>query len=588
MFETGSSSSSDSGSNVKRRPSSSNAFKEGSSLKMPDRVSTTGADWQLDMIPSSEGNTPGYELANNPLEAAAAAPSAQGPRTVHKYSSSSGSTENLVEKESPGALNEKQGSAGSGPASNVYVEEHELVFNPHEHDNARTRENTGQPDSEEFDTEEYQRLFEASRLNWRDPPMNKYRIIACCIWTFTAGLSDAAPGALIPTMEEYYNISYAVVSMIWMSCAIGYIIVALSTPLIGRVVPKHYMTSVGIVFQILAYAIISTGTKFIGICVAFFSNGMGLALGLTQYNVFLSSFTNASTCLALMHGFYGVGALVAPLVAQSMLNKGYSWNRYYFILLGFSIFNFFNVYITYRNTPTDLAKYEEADAHRMEMEQLQIQHEKGDSYRKISDFLDSIRDYRTWLLCGFVFFYQGGEVSLGGWMVTFLLDERHGDPSATGYVASGYWGGLTLGRFILTTYMHAHLGGRRSILVLTETIAALVLISWLVPNLYISAVCGAISGVFIGPIYPLMIALVSHPKILPRKILTQSLLIMTSMGSSGGAILPLVVGLISDHTGTWVLFPIVLILFHLMILCWLLLPNVENTTGQSFWRKYIW
>lgn len=429
----------------------------------------------------------------------------------------------------------------------------------------------------------------ASRLNWKDPPMNRFRILACCLWTFTSGMSDAAPGALLPHMETYYDISYSIVSMIWMSCAVGYIVIACTTHLILKKFPKHLLATIGVAFQIIAYALITSGTVFPVICVAFYFNGMGLALGLTQYNVFLSNFTNASTCLAFMHGSYGIGALIAPLIAQSMLNHNLQWYKYFFILLGASVFNLVNIYWSFRNTSKDLADFEKADAHRMEMEQLQIFHEKGGNYKDTSEFYDSIRDYRTWLLCAFVFFYQGGEVSLGGWMVTFLLAERNGDPEKTGYVASGYWGGLTLGRFLLTTLLYKKLGGRRSIAMLTEAIAILLLISWLVPNLYVSATCTTVSGLFIGPIYPLMIALVSHPKILPRKILTQSLLIMTSMGSSGGAVIPLLVGIISDATATWVLFPIVIGLFQLMIISWLLLPNVENTTNStSFWKKYIW
>ena len=36
-----------------------------------------------------------------------------------------------------------------------------------------------------------------------DPPMNLYRLITCCSVNFVGGLTDAAPGALIPHMETY-------------------------------------------------------------------------------------------------------------------------------------------------------------------------------------------------------------------------------------------------------------------------------------------------------------------------------------------------------------------------------------------------
>lgn len=34
-----------------------------------------------------------------------------------------------------------------------------------------------------------------------DPPMNKYRLAACCTMNLLGGLTDSAPGALIPYME---------------------------------------------------------------------------------------------------------------------------------------------------------------------------------------------------------------------------------------------------------------------------------------------------------------------------------------------------------------------------------------------------
>ena len=56
---------------------------------------------------------------------------------------------------------------------------------------------------------------------------------------------------------------------------------------------------------------------------------------------------------------------------------------------------------------------------------------------------------RTTILASiFILFYVGSEVSMGGWIVTFLIDNRGGGTSA-GYVATGFWLGLTVGRAIL-------------------------------------------------------------------------------------------------------------------------------------------
>ena len=39
----------------------------------------------------------------------------------------------------------------------------------------------------------------------------------------------------------------------------------------------------------------------------------------------------------------------------------------------------------------------------------------------------------------FIFAYQGAEVSISGWVISFLIDYRDGDPAQVGYVTAGFW-----------------------------------------------------------------------------------------------------------------------------------------------------
>lgn len=62
--------------------------------------------------------------------------------------------------------------------------------------------------------------------SFKHPYMNRWRILACCIAFFTQGMNDSAPGALLPYMERYYNVRYAMVSLIFVANACGFIIAA--------------------------------------------------------------------------------------------------------------------------------------------------------------------------------------------------------------------------------------------------------------------------------------------------------------------------------------------------------------------------
>jgi fucose permease len=56
---------------------------------------------------------------------------------------------------------------------------------------------------------------------------------------------------------------------------------------------------------------------------------------------------------------------------------------------------------------------------------------------------------------------MGVEVTIGGWATTFLIEERGGN-SSSGYVSSGFFGGLTVGRIILIPVTN-WLGHRKSV-----------------------------------------------------------------------------------------------------------------------------
>ena len=55
----------------------------------------------------------------------------------------------------------------------------------------------------------------------------------------------------------------------------------------------------------------------------------------------------------------------------------------------------------------------------------------------------------TWICAAFLLAYVGTEVSLGGWVVEFMIQVRHGEHFSSGLTATGFWLGITVGRVIL-------------------------------------------------------------------------------------------------------------------------------------------
>lgn len=86
-------------------------------------------------------------------------------------------------------------------------------------------------------------------------------------------------------------------------------------------------------------------------------------------------------------------------------------------------------------------------------------------------------------------------------MVEFLIRVRGGQASQVTYVASGFWGGLTLGRVLLADVTF-RLGERRMIFCYVALALAVQFIFWFVPNIIANAVTISLLGFFIGPVCP--------------------------------------------------------------------------------------
>lgn len=70
----------------------------------------------------------------------------------------------------------------------------------------------------------------------------------------------------------------------------------------------------------------------------------------------------------------------------------------------------------------------------------------------------------TWICAFFLLGYVGIEVAMGGWIVTFMMRVRDGEPFASGMAATGFWLGITFGR-ILLGFVTPKLGEKVAIIV---------------------------------------------------------------------------------------------------------------------------
>lgn len=289
---------------------------------------------------------------------------------------------------------------------------------------------------------------------------------------------------------------------------------------------------------------------------------------------------NGTVLLGTMHGTYGIGGTIGPLIATSIVSKlgADAWHRYYLLTIALTVVNaffFFWSFWGYENEATTA----EAAATTSPSPLTVVSSSGGQADAavrpELSGMLRAFQSRLVLLGATFIFAYQGAEVSISGWVISFLIAARNGNPTAVGNVTSGFWGGITLGRFALSP-VGARVGEKRFVFFLTGGAAVFQLLVWLVPNIVGEAVSLAVVGLLLGPVYPCAATVFTRG--LSRREQVSGLGVISAFGSSGGAVAPFATGLLAQAVGTFVLHPIAIGLFGAMAVCWFAIPTTRKRT----------
>jgi MFS family permease len=266
-----------------------------------------------------------------------------------------------------------------------------------------------------------------------DPPMNKYRVLAACLIYFGNGMNDSAPGALLPYIEAYYNIGYAVVSLIWITNAVGFILAAFFTDMILSRLGRARLLMLSELLMIAGYVMAACAPPFPAVVVSYLINGFGYAMNLALNNVFCANLANSTVVLGLAHGSYGLGGILGPIVATALVSNGVLWSRFYLIVIGVRTLCFFAGGWSFWN-------YEKEGSAQFANSLQQIASRQSASEpSKLRLLWRALKNRTTLIGAAFIFAYQGAEVAESGWFISYLIKYRHGDPKKVGYVTAGFW-----------------------------------------------------------------------------------------------------------------------------------------------------
>ncbi|KAI0645078.1 MFS general substrate transporter [Trametes meyenii] len=388
----------------------------------------------------------------------------------------------------------------------------------------------------------------------------KLQFATLCWTLFLAGWNDGTTGPLLPRIQSVYNVGFALVSLIFVFNCLGFITAAAANVwLMGRL-GFGKLPVLGSVFQIIGYVLEAPAPPFPVFVLGYFANGFGIALQDAGANGYVASMKeNTSTKMSILHAVYGLGAFSAPLIATQFAQMHY-WSFHYLVSLGISVSNTILLIAVFRfkDQDSDLAEIGQAPVHDQENEG-----NGGNQYKQI------FRLRTVHLLAFFILIYIGVEVTLGGWIVRFVRDLRGGGASS-GYISSGFFGGLTVGRIGLLWVNHK-IGERRAVYLCGIIAIGLELVIWLVPSLIGGGIAVSFVGVLLGPIYPIVMNHAAH--VLPPWLLTGCIGWIAGFGQAGSAFLPFLTGALASKAGIKSLQPLLVSMMGLMVGLWALVPG---------------
>ncbi len=366
--------------------------------------------------------------------------------------------------------------------------------------------------------------------------------VALIFYSFVAiGIAEGGLGVLLPSILQTYNLSPATVTLLFISQVSGYAIAATTSSLLTHRFGLARTMLFGSILLTSALSLYASTTHW-GVMIAAGSLlGFGIGLIDAGGNTFIASDQRNANLMGLLHAFYGVGALLGPAIATTLLTFGVHWRQIYAVIaviVSLSIVGM--VWAVLRRYSSLQQRFTEETNAR-------------------SNLIAAVRNPIVIVSALLLLIYVGTEASIGNWAYTVQHVSRGISTQIAGYSVAGYWVGLTIGRLSFGQLVN-RLGANRTIAYSLILLIVGLFVWWQIPNAWIAL---PVLGFALATIFPAMIWLT--PQRVDRAIVPTAIGLLASMGSVGAAVIPTGIGWIADHVGIGVIPALMLPLAIVML-----------------------
>ncbi len=372
-------------------------------------------------------------------------------------------------------------------------------------------------------------------------------IVAAYALFVLVGVSAGVSGVLLPAQISDYGVDKATIGLTFFTFAAGFMAAGAT---VGQVVHRLGISNAtGLGGGLFALAALYTGLRppFAAFVAVQIVAGYGIGVIESVLNAYLSELPEPATLLNRLHGFFGAGAFVGPALAAWML-QSMRWTAVWLMLAAISAALVAAFLMACRNV-------------------TEAKRSPSSSTRPKGLLLASLRSRGVLFGALFLAVYVGLEISVGNWAFSFLVGHFGQKELLAGYTVSGYWLGLTVGRFVISP-----LGSRFNISPAAASFGCLVgvalcsVLIWASPISAIAAVGFVLFGFFLAPLFPTAMAL--SPRLTEKRLVPTAIGAMNGASVIGGSLFSWMSGAVAQGAGVWTLMPFALALALLLLVLW--------------------
>jgi fucose permease len=373
-------------------------------------------------------------------------------------------------------------------------------------------------------------------------------LVLACATFLVLGVASAAFAVVLPEVRDDYGVSNTAVGLFFLGSTAGYLISALASGTLVMRLGQRALLLLGVALFGAGYALFGFEPIFAGAVVGRFVASLGVGGLEAGINIGLAARPKSGPVMNTAHAFWGVGALLGPVVAATLIAAGWDWSRLFLLFAAMSL----PLLVAFGRPRWRASAGQVAVASLPLLERMPPAAETRAVVR---------------LAGAFLVIYVAVEASLGNWGYSLLTDEYGLSGRFAGWAISSYWLGLTAARLTLSRMAAARGVSDRVLLraCIAGVAVGLVLIG-AGAHVAVAAVGFVVAGFALGPVYSTGLAALGER--VPRSRLPSAIGMVTSLSILGAAVGPWFAGILADYLTLWSLVPYNLLLTGVLWVLW--------------------